>query len=171
VSKLELIRAWYDYNEYANKRVLDAAAQLSADDFSRPQGASFDSVEGNLAHIMAGQVVWLDRWRGGSNRRPLEEVQDIRGLDAIRAAFEESHADLREFTGTLTDETLDEPLSYTDSRGNQYDRALWKQMLHVGNHGSYHRAETTMALTLMGKSPGNLDYSHFETAREAGYAR
>jgi uncharacterized damage-inducible protein DinB len=40
-------------------------------------------------------------------------------------------------------------------------------MLHVGNHGSYHRAETAMALTAMGHDPGDLDYLYFEMGRGA----
>ena len=62
MSKLELIGAYYEYNEYANNRLLDFASKLSEEEFSRTQGASFDSVEGNLAHIFAGQTVWLGRW-------------------------------------------------------------------------------------------------------------
>ena len=171
MSKLELVRAYYEYNEYANNRLLDFAAKLSEEDFSRKQGASFDSVEGNLAHIFAGQTVWLDRWRGASNRRPLEEVQSIRGLQKIREAFDTSHAELREFIDGLTDAQLDAVLAYQDSRGTPYKRVLWQLMLHVGNHGTYHRAETAMALTAMGHNPGDLDYSKLEIAREAGYVR
>jgi uncharacterized damage-inducible protein DinB len=167
MSKLELIRAYYEYNEYANNRVLDFAAKLSDEDFSRPQGASFDSVEANLAHIFAGQTVWLGRWKDTSNSGPLEEVQSIRGLDAIRQAFDASHADLREFIDGLTDGRLDEVLAYQDSRGTPYKRVLWELMLHVGNHGSYHRAETAMALTAMGHNPGDLDYSKYAIARDA----
>jgi uncharacterized damage-inducible protein DinB len=167
MSKLELIRAFYDYNEHANNRVLEAASRLSAEAFSRPQGASFDSVEGNLAHIRAAQVVWLERWKGGSDPRPLAEVQSVRGLAEIREAFADSHADLREFLGGRRVDRLDRVLAYRDSRGDSYERVLWQLMLHVGNHGSYHRAETAMALTAMGQNPGDLDYSYFEMARDA----
>ncbi len=34
MSKLELIRALYDYNESANNHVLEAASRLSDDEFS-----------------------------------------------------------------------------------------------------------------------------------------
>ncbi len=171
MSKLELLRAFYDYNEYANNRLLGAAGNLSPDDLSRKQGASFESVEGNLAHIMAGQVVWLARWRTGRNPGSLEKVQAVRGLEPIHAAFDASHADLRDFLSTLTEDRLDETLAYKDSRGDAYQRLLWQLMLHVANHGSYHRAETAMALTAMGHDPGDLDYSYFEIAREAGHVR
>jgi uncharacterized damage-inducible protein DinB len=167
MSKLELLRAFYEYNEYANNRLLESASKLSEADFSRELTVSFGSIEGNLAHIVAGQVVWLERWRTGSNSRSLEEAQALRGLDAVREAFNRSHLDLNEFMNGLTDERLNSVLAYTDSRGDPYKRELWKLVLHVGNHGSYHRGETAIALTGIGHNPGNLDYSYFELAREA----
>jgi len=165
MSKLELIRALYDYNEYANDRVLDAAAKLSADDLVRKQGASFDSVEGNLGHVVAAQIAWLQRWTTGGNTQPTTQLAAISGLEALRRTYERSHSDLRRFLGSLTDDQLEGVLAYTDSRGNAFERVLWQLMLHVANHGSYHRAETAMALTAMGQNPGDLDYVFFEIER------
>jgi uncharacterized damage-inducible protein DinB len=69
VGKLELIRALYEYNEYANNRILDAVSKLSAEEFNRPQGASFESIEGNLGHVVAAQIAWLQRWMMGANQQ------------------------------------------------------------------------------------------------------
>jgi uncharacterized damage-inducible protein DinB len=104
----------------------------------------------------------------GANQQSTVQLAKIGGLDEIREAYKLSHADLREFIGALTEERLDASLAYRDSRGDAYERVLWQLMLHVGNHGSYHRAETAMALTAMGHDPGDLDYVYFEMAREAG---
>ena len=55
MSKLELIRGLYEYNEWANNHVLEAASALMEEEFSQRRGASFESVEGNLAHIMGAR--------------------------------------------------------------------------------------------------------------------
>ncbi len=166
MSKVELVRALYDYNEWANHRLLDTAARLSPDEFSRPQGASWGSVEANLAHIAGAQVVWLSRWHTGVNPVPLAEIHAITGIDRIRGLFDESHAGLRGFTASLSEDRLDSVLAYTDSRGTPYNRVLWQLMTHVANHGTYHRGEVAMALTALGHNPGDLDYVYFEIARE-----
>jgi uncharacterized damage-inducible protein DinB len=165
VSKLELIRALYDYNEWANGHVLDAAGQLTDEEFSRKQGASFESVEGNLAHVVGAQIIWLQRWTGGANPQPIAKVQSIRGLPAIHDAFKRSHAELRSFIASLTEEDVEQVLAYRDSAGNPYERPMWQLMSHVVNHGTHHRAETAMALGLLGKPMRELDYTFFELER------
>jgi uncharacterized damage-inducible protein DinB len=168
MSKVELIRALYDYNEWANNRLLKTASELSADEFSRTQGASWGSIEANLAHVAGAQVVWLSRWHTGANRTPLADIHAITSIDNIRGLFDDSHSALREFTASLSEQRLDSMLAYADSRGNQDERVLWQLMVHVANHGTYHRGEVAMALTALGHSPGDLDYRHFEVTREGG---
>jgi len=168
VSKLELIRGLYEYNEWANNHVLEAASELTEEEFTRKQGASFGSVEGNLAHIMGAQVIWLERWTGGSNPKPVLEFQKTRGLSTIREAFAQSDDRLRAFVSSLTDDRLDETLAYKDSAGRPHERVMWQLMAHVANHGTHHRAETAMAMASLGKPMRELDYVFFELERSEG---
>ena len=167
MSKVDMIRGLYAYNEWANDQVLEAASRLPEDEFARKQGASFESVEGNLAHIVGAQIVWLQRWTGGSNPKSVLEYQKMRGLAAIREAFDQSHQDLRAFVGSLSDERLEHVLAYRDSAGNPHERVMWQLMAHVANHGTHHRAETAMAMGAMGKPMRELDYVFFEIERDA----
>lgn len=162
---LDHVQALYEYNEWANEHVLKAASALSDDEFGRDLGASFGSVEGSLAHIVAGQTVWLQRWTSGSNPKSLMELQAIRGLPAIEAEFAESHAGLREYVAGLTDENLDRVLHYRDSRGEAHERPMWQLLVHLANHGTHHRAEAAMLLTSLGSAPRELDYHFFELER------
>ena len=38
---------------------------------------------------------------------------------------------------------------------------LWQTMVHVVNHGTQHRSEAAVLLTIMGRSPGDLDLIDF----------
>jgi uncharacterized damage-inducible protein DinB len=145
--------------------VLEATSQLTEEEISRKQGASFESVEGNLAHIMGAQVVWLQRWAGGPNAKPVLDFQKTHGLSAIREAFAQSHDGLRSFVSSLTDDRLEETLAYKDSAGRPHERVMWQLMAHVVNHGTHHRAETAMAMAGLGKPMRELDYVFFELER------
>ena len=160
-----MVRGLYDYNEWANDHVLAAAARLTAEEFSHKQGASFESVEGNLAHIAGAQIIWLQRWTVGTNPKSIMETQSIRGLSAIQDMFARSHNDLRQFFKSLTEQRLAEVMAYTDSRGNANERVTWQLLAHVANHGTHHRAETAMAMAAVRKPVRELDYVFFETER------
>jgi uncharacterized damage-inducible protein DinB len=169
MSKLALIRALYEYNEWANGHILDTASQLTEDELDHKLGASFDSVRGNLAHTVGGQIVWLSRWTG-ERSDAFELIRGEAPMARLRQAFDASHADLRRFIEALAEDTLERDLPYKDSQREQQQATLWKLMVQLANHGTHHRAETALLMTTIGKPPRQLDYLFFEIER-AGSAR
>jgi uncharacterized damage-inducible protein DinB len=167
MSKLELIRDFYDYNEWANRRLLKVAAGLGDDNVVYSPGASLASVVKTMAHVAAAQINWLERWQGGVNRVSTVELASAMGLDDVRAAFDRSHDGLRKYIASLTDADLDYTLTYQDSRGASNERPLWQLITHVANHGTYHRGEAAAELTALGHSPGDLDFVFWEIARSS----
>ncbi len=164
MSSLEQIRALYGYNEWANNHILDASSELSEEELKRSQGASFDSIRGNLAHTVGAQIIWLGRW-SGERSEALALLGGDPSLDDIRRSYEMSHDELRRFVESLNEQELSRTVPYRDSQGTPREIMLWKGMLTVVNHGTHHRAETAMALTSLGRSPGDLDYVFFELER------
>jgi uncharacterized damage-inducible protein DinB len=159
MSKLELLRDFYDYNEWANRRLLKVATGLGDDNVVYSPGASLAGVVRTMAHVAAAQINWLERWQGGVNRvSAVELAATMRSADDLRTAFGRSHTGLREYIASLTDADLDRPLTYKDSRGDANERPLWQLMTHVANHGTYHRGEVAAELTALGHSPGDLDF-------------
>ena len=59
MGKLEVIRSMFGYNEWANDKILEAAAKLSAEELSRKSGLSPKGVTDTLAHAVGTQIFWL----------------------------------------------------------------------------------------------------------------
>ncbi|HEX3470622.1 MAG TPA: DinB family protein, partial [Silvibacterium sp.] len=57
------IQLLYEYDRWANNRVLQAASALSAEEFTRELGGSFPSVRDTLVHIIGGGWIWLAYWK------------------------------------------------------------------------------------------------------------
>jgi uncharacterized damage-inducible protein DinB len=57
------IQLLYEYDHWADNRVLQAAAGLSTEAFTRDLGGSFRSVRDTLVHIIGGEWIWLAYWR------------------------------------------------------------------------------------------------------------
>jgi len=156
----DVIRSMYRYNDWANRRILDASARLTREELLAPGGASFDSVRDTLVHTMGAQWLYLERWQGRSPRA-LPAAPDFADLDAIRARWERIERDTHAFVAGLTDTALARVLEYTNMQGERWAYPLWQQMLHQVNHATQHRSEGAMMLTKLGHSPGWLDLLYF----------
>ena len=154
--QIDAIRELYDYNHWANQRVLSAMTPLTDDMFTRNMGNSFVSLRDTLAHILGAEWIWLERWLGRSPRALLS-ASDFPTLQAVERRWEAVRLDQNQYIQTLVPDRLNDDVSYTNTRGERYSYALWRQMLHVLNHSSYHRGQVTTLLRQMGAEPAGTD--------------
>ena len=168
----DVIRTLYDYNAWANARILDTAAKLTPAQLLAPGGASFESVRDTLVHTMGAQWLYLERWHGRSPRA-MPEPAAFADLAAIRARWDAIERDTRAFVAALDEARLGADLTYTNMQDETWTYPLWQQMIHQVNHGTQHRSEAAVLLTQHGHSPGWLDLLYFIDLRnqEAGRAR
>src|SRR6266404_3242494 len=155
-----VIRNLYDYNAWANARILDTAAKLTREQLLAPGGASFDSVRDTLAHTMSAQWLYLERWQGRSPRG-WPDASPYPDLAAIRARWELIEHDTQAFVAALDDARLAAVVEYTNMQGEPWAYPLWQQMIHQVNHATQHRSEAAVMLTKLGCSPGGLDLLYF----------
>lgn len=163
------IQLLYDYNYWANARVLKAASQLTPDRFTAPHGLSHGSIRGALAHVLAAEIVWRLRCQSGLSPAALPGDADFPTLDALRTRWAEEETAMRAYLSTLTDEQLAQSVEYKTTKGVPFSNTLWQLLAHVVNHGTQFRAEAAVALTAEGHSPGDLDLLLF--LREHNAAR
>lgn len=160
------IQLLIDYNDWANARVLDAAAHLAPDRLSAPHGLSHGSIRGALVHVLAAEIVWRLRCQSGISPTALPADGDFPTFDSLRARWSEEAAALRAFSASLSDEQLAQSIEYKTTKGVAQSNILWQLLAHVVNHGTQFRAEAAVALTAEGHSPGDLDLLLFMRERE-----
>ena len=164
------IHELYDYNSWANRRVLGAAEKLTSEQFTRPMGSSFSSVRDTLAHIYGAEWIWLERFQGRSPSA-LPNANHFPDLAALRETWSELDERLLAFAAALSQSNLDRVLEYKTLRFGLYTNPLWQSMMHLVNHGTYHRGQVTTLLRQLGAQPILLDLMHFYRERQTGAAR
>lgn len=154
------ITALYRYNQWANARILHAAANLSPEQFLADASYPHGGLRGTLVHILFAEWIWRSRWEGES---PSLRIQpdEFPTFEALRARWMQEEKCLMEYVQGLTDERLNTPFRYKTTRGEPHEQVLWKVMVHVVNHGTQHRAEAAALLTDFGCSPGDVDMIYF----------
>lgn len=156
MTHLSPILELYRYNTWANLRVLDAAGRLASDAFLKDLGNSFPSVRDTLAHIIGGEWVWLERWKG-SSPKALPQGWELPTIDAVKSRWSEVERDQAEYLRTLTEDALDAQVQYVNFKGQPFKYALWQQLSHVVNHSTYHRGQVTTMMRQLGAEPVSTD--------------
>jgi len=146
----------YEYNRWANVRVLDAVSKLTPEQFARDLQSSHRSVRDTLAHILAAEWIWLERWKGVSPNALLipTEFPTVESLVTRWAIVE---GDCAEFIKGITDESLATVIAYTNTKGEEWAYPLGQMMQHVMNHSSYHRGQVATMLRQLGAEVNPVD--------------
>jgi uncharacterized damage-inducible protein DinB len=151
------VRLLFGYNDWANGRVLDAAAKIPAARLVDPAPVSHGSLLGTLAHVLAAESVWRVRSEEGVSPATLLTDADFPTVTALRGRSAAEAEAMRAFLDGLRDDDLEGLVHYTTTEGVASKMPLWQILLHVVNHGTQFRAEAAMVLSEAGHSPGNLD--------------
>ena len=81
------VRKLYDYNKWANRRIVECCRPIDSSAFTKNLGNSFSSLRDTLAHIIGAEWVWLERWQRRSPKKLLasEEFPDLASV--VRTRF------------------------------------------------------------------------------------
>lgn len=154
------LQTLYEYDRWANARMLDAVSRLTAEQFTADFSSSFHSVRDTLTHLLSADWIWLRRWKGTSPPA-MFNPSDFSDFATLRAKWAEVEKELTEFVEQLTDETLASRIAYTNTKGERSEYLLGQLMQHVVNHSSYHRGQITSFLRQLGAEPVATDFLIF----------
>lgn len=169
MSKLELVRGMYEYNEWANDVILDACGAISDEELRGKQAISHDSIATLMVHILGAQVLWLGRSK--DEQVPwFPQLPDGRAVNVLLEKFAAYHAEQREFLGVCSESRLDDEIPLPDwaEQFKGLSLPLWQLMMQVIQHGIHHRAEIQSALTELGHPVRDLDYIFWALDRRRG---
>ena len=163
--KIQEMATLYDYNYWANRQILDAAARVSGEQFAAPAGLSYGGLRGTLVHTLDAEYGWRMRCQHDEASPDLLEA-GFPTVEVLRGRWQAEEAAMRAFLAGLHDEDLGRLLRYTVEGGELRERILWHCLIHVVNHGTQHRSEAAILLTNYGQSPGDLDFTVYLRASQ-----
>ncbi len=157
----EYIVTLYDYNYWANDRILDTSELLKPEQLRLPVNLSFGSLMGTFVHILGTEWMWRMRAQDGISPKSLLKEQDFADLAALRTYWKQEQQSMRSFLAWLDSSDLDRPVHYTNTKGQEFATPLWEVLAHVVNHGTQFRSEAGVALSQLGRSPGDVDFIYY----------
>jgi len=156
------------YNGWMNRKVYEAAAQLSDEERKADRGAFFRSIHSSLNHILWGDRVWLPRFNGKTypvGSMGVDLYDSFADLSAARRAMDDeinawaAELDSAELAGTLT--------WFSGVAQRELSRPRWLCVTQMFNHQTHHRGQVTTLLKQAGIDPGVTDLPWAPLTRDA----
>lgn len=158
------VRILFHYNSWANHRALDAAAQLTDEQFAKPLGSSFSSLRDTMVHICGAEWIWNERFHGRSPSA-IPDLGSIQTVASLREHWAPQEKNLMEFVSGLTPADLNRVFEYKTLNFGVYSNPLWQSLQHLANHGTYHRGQVATMIRQHGAKPILTDLMHFYRER------
>ncbi len=148
----------FEYNYWANSRILAAASKVSEEQWTAPAAFPHGSLRATLVHILDAEYGWRLLLERAEETEDLNE-KDFPTVASLKDRWLHEEGRMRAYLASLTDEDLQAVVRYANKQGIKRERIRWNGLFHVVNHGTQHRSEAAAMLTDYGQSPGDIDFT------------
>jgi uncharacterized damage-inducible protein DinB len=135
----------YQYNEWANRRVLKAITEQNVQD---------EKILSLFSHQMSANYLWLHRIKGLPP--PAIELWKTYPVTELARMVDEVSSMWLAFIQET--ESFDRVLKYNNYTGDYFENNVEHIMMHLVNHGTYHRGQVSLLLRMKGFEPINTDF-------------
>lgn len=145
----EFFLKWYSYNAWANRRIINCLERQSVSD---------EKILSVMGHLVSANFIWLNRIKDLPKSK--YELWGKYDVPALKQMIEE--ADQQWMNFIREHENFDWVLKYRNYVGDYFENNVQQIMIHLVNHGSYHRGQVAMLLRQKGFEPINTDYITYD---------
>ena len=149
------------YKAWANELVFSAAAKLPAAELTAPRTIVFGNLVRTLNHVHAMDEVWRAHLEGRPHGYTTRNPDACPLLPELREAQRAMDAWFVDYAGSLEEPTQEEVVSFRFIGGDPGAMTRRDILLHVANHGTYHRGNVASMMYQAGMPPPATDLPVF----------
>lgn len=142
---------FFQYNLWANLRLLDACMHLSEAQLDATMTGTFGSVRETLMHLFAAEEGYVQSFTRTTPTPPLKEFTTFAGFDELRRRAEMSGKELI----TIAEQRNLDLILHLD--GGTYDAPAFIVVIQAIDHAIDHRSQIATLLSQQGIEPPELD--------------
>jgi len=139
------------YHAWATERLLMSVAPIPNESYRKPCGLFFGSIHGTLNHLLlTDSKIWYPRFV----QTPVASLALDQELESDRANLASrliaATARWSGYVESLDESALAGDLHYTMTTGQARVLPMGGALMHVFNHATHHRGQTTAAISMLG---------------------
>lgn len=145
----QLLASFTHYEYWANERLLQVIRTLAEEQQQQEIVSSFSSVHKTCLHIWDATSIWWQR---------VHKVEEIvvpslsfhPTMSEIENGLLQQNTQWIEWIRSASDADLTYILPYKNMKGEAFEQEVKEILLHINNHGTYHRGQLVTMLRQLG---------------------
>jgi len=153
---------FFDFHVWANEQIFNRLKELPKDTYHQEVQSVFPSISSVLSHVYLSDLGWIEVFCGESMSYALmlaeqqKEQTESKDLEEMRIMFYELAERYKTFLNQ--EENLNKSIVIENPAGGIMETNVMELLLHVVNHGTYHRGNITAMLRQMEYASVPTDY-------------
>ena len=137
------------YNIWANQKLAEVILALPAEKQNQEVPSSFKSLYTTLLHMYHAESVWWQRMKLQERfNLPMETFKG--SMQELSNELLQQNRQWQQWVNTATDPMLDHVFQYFSQKKESFKQPIFQMLLHVFNHGTYHRGQLVNMLRQLG---------------------
>lgn len=145
----QLLASFAQYEYWANKQLLEVILSLSEEQQLQEIKSSFPSIQKTLLHMWDASSIWWQRLHK-TEQLEVPSLSFHPAMNDIVQGLLKQNQQWIEWVNTATDEDLVFILAYKTLKGDLFEQPVKEIVLHLNNHGTYHRGQLVTMLRQVG---------------------
>jgi uncharacterized damage-inducible protein DinB len=155
----------FAYNDWANGKLLQLCAGLDDAQLDARQPMGFGSLRATLHHIALAERLWLDRWQSKA-WAPLDRDAAGVSLTWLNDCLGQIAGERNALLDAEAANRFSREVAYRNTANEPFRHRIRELLVHLVNHGIYHRAQALNFLRPHGRRvSGGLDYLFYKLVR------
>jgi uncharacterized damage-inducible protein DinB len=145
----EIILQLAAYNTWANSLLLNTVVTLSEEEQNREIKSSFPGVYKTFLHLLDAESIWWQRIK--LQEKIAIPSQTFSGdMLALGNSLQQQDRQWQEWVSAANENALQHEFIYYNSKKERFKQPVYQMLLHLFNHGTYHRGQVVTMLRQLG---------------------
>ena len=137
------------YNIWANQKLLEIILALPEEKQKQEIPSSFKSLYTTIFHMWDAESIWWQRMKLHERILRPSDNSNSSLKDVVNGLLQQNQQ-WQEWVNTATEPVLDHVFQYYTPKKESFKQPIFQMMLHVFNHGTYHRGQLVNMLRQLG---------------------
>lgn len=136
----ELLKQFAAYNTWANQKLSLFILSLSEDKQKIEVASSFSSLYKTVLHMWDAESIWWQRMK--LHERIIIPSENFNGTmqDVVNGLYQQNVL-WEQWISNASPAALEHVFQYFNSKRESFKQPIYQMLLHVFNHGTYHRGQ------------------------------